>query len=85
MVDCGTVIGRGEHNHSNIPYMIRITKTDQVVMRNNILIKATPITAEQYLRVQLTNNTADPVDKILKHYEKLAYKNVTIKEGRIYT
>ena len=51
-------------------------------MGNNKQIKATPITAEQYLRDQITKNTAGPVDEILKHYENLANENVTINHAR---
>ena len=51
-------------------------------MRNTKHIKATPTIAEQCLMDQLTQNTADPADAILKHYEKLAHENVTIKHDR---
>ena len=51
-------------------------------MRNHKHIKATPITAKQYLRDQLTKNTADPLNYILKCYEKLAHKHVTINYDR---
>ena len=73
----GTVVGRGDHNHSNRCYMIRISKTGYVVTSNSKHIKATPIIAEQYLRDQINKNTADPVNDILKNYEKLAQENVT--------
>ena len=49
----GTVVGRGDHSHSNRSYMIRFSKTDQVVIRNSKHIKATPVTAKQYLRDQI--------------------------------
>ena len=45
-------------------------------------MKATLITAKQYLRDQLAKSTANPVDDILKHNETLAHENVTVKHDR---
>ena len=45
----GRVFGRGDHNHSNRSYTIRLTKTGCIINRNSKHIKATPITAKQYL------------------------------------
>ena len=42
----GTVVGRGDHNHGNRSYLIRISKTGCVVTRNSKHTKATPITAK---------------------------------------
>ena len=56
-----TVVGRGDNNHSN-----RLTKTVCIINKNSKHIKATLITAKQYLRDQLTKHTEDPLDKILK-------------------
>ena len=78
----GTVVGRGDHNHSNRSYMIRITKNGWEVRRNSKHVKATPITAKQYLGDQLTKYKTDPLDEILKHHEKLAHENVTIIHDR---
>ena len=50
--------------------MIQIMKTGQVITRNGKHIKATPITAELYLRDQLSKSTADPMNEILEHFEK---------------
>ena len=72
----GTVVGRDDHNHGNRSYTIRLTKTGCIINRNSKHIKAKPITAEQYLRDQLTQHTEDPLDKILKQYEKLSIENV---------
>ena len=69
--------------------MVQIMKTGQVVTRNSKHIKATPIMAKQFLRDQLHKSTTDPVDEILKHFEKQVKENVTIncnkqrKEGTI--
>ena len=52
-------------------------KTGQAVNRNSKHIRATPVTAKQYLRNQITKNTADPMDMILKQYGKLTEENVT--------
>ena len=45
----GTVVGRGDHNHNNRSYMIRISKTGGIVTRNSKHSKTIPLTAEQYL------------------------------------
>ena len=50
----GTIVGAGSHNHSNGSYTITITRIGHIVTRNSKHIKTTPITAEQYLRDQLT-------------------------------
>ena len=60
------VVGRHDHNYSNRSNIIRLTKTGQVVNRNCKHIRPTPITAKQYFRDQITKNTANPVDEILK-------------------
>ena len=65
----GMVVERGDHNHSNRPCIKQI-KSGWVVTRNNKHIKATPTTAKQYLRDQLSKNTTNTVDEILKHFEK---------------
>ena len=62
----GTVVGRGDHNHNNRSYTIRVTKTGCIITRNSKHIKTTPITTEQYIRDQHTWHTEDPVDKMLK-------------------
>ena len=49
----GTVVGRGDHNHSNRSYTTRLTKMDHLINRNSKHIKTTPITAEQYIKDQL--------------------------------
>ena len=64
------MVGRGDHNHSNMSCMIQITKTGSVVTRDSKYIKATLITAEQHLSDQLHKSTVDPVDKILNDFEK---------------
>ena len=43
----GTVVGRGDHNHSNRSYRIQITNTGQEVTRNGKHIKASSITIPQ--------------------------------------
>ena len=73
----GTVVGRGDHKHNNRSYMICITKTGQIVTRNSKHVKATPITAEQYLLDQLSKSNVDIMDDILKHFEKYTQQNVT--------
>ena len=60
-----TVVGRGDHNHSNRSCIIRITMIGHKVTRNSKYIKAIPITAKQYLRDKLTKNMVDPVDELL--------------------
>ena len=47
-------------------------KTDHMITGKSKHIKTTPISAEHYLRDQLTWHTEDPVDKIFKQYETLA-------------
>ena len=47
-----------------------------IITRTSKHIKSTPITAEQYLRDQLTQHTEDPLDKILKQYESLSPHNM---------
>ena len=78
------MVGRGDHCHNNRTYTIRITKTDCIITRNSKHIKTTPITAEQYLRSQLTWHIEDPLDKILKQYEMPFPYNVpnNAKNGR---
>ena len=68
--------GTGNDNHFNKSYTIRVTKTGCIITRNSKHIKTTLITAEQYLRDQLTQHTEDPLDKILKQYESLSLHNV---------
>ena len=46
-------------------------------------IKGTPITAKQCLRDQINNNTTDPLNEILKNYEKLVQENVSNKHGSL--
>ena len=62
----GTVVGRGNHNHKNRSNTIRDTNTGCIITRNSKHFKTTPIATEQYLRDQLTLQTEDPLDKILK-------------------
>ena len=57
--------------------MIHITKTGQRVTRNSKHMKATSITAEQYLWEQLSKINVDAVDDILKHVEKHTQQNGT--------
>ena len=70
------MVGRGDHNHNNRSYTIRITKTGCIIIRNSKDIKTTPITAEQCLRDQLTQHTEDLLHKILKQYETLSPCNL---------
>ena len=70
------MVGRGDHNHNNRFYTIKITKTGCIITRNKKHIKTTPITSEQFLRDQLTQHAEDPLDKILKQYESLSPHNV---------
>ena len=56
--------------------MIHITKPGQVVIRNGKHIKATPVTAEEYLQEHLSQTT---VDDFLKHFEKHT-QQLTISE-----
>ena len=79
----GTVVGRGGQNHNNRSHVIRISERGQIVTRNSKHIKATPITAEQYLRDQINENTTDPLNEILKNYEKLTQENVSNKHGSL--
>ena len=72
----GTVVGMGDHNHNNRSYTIRITKTGHIQTRNSKCIKTTLIIAELYFRDQLTQQTEDALDKILKQYEMLSPYNV---------
>ena len=60
----GTVVGRGDHNCNNRSYMISIPKTGRLITRNSSHVKATPITAEQYLEYQISKNNVDTVDEI---------------------
>ena len=71
----GTVVGRCHHNDNSRSYTVRVTKTGDIIIRNNKHIKTTPITAEQYLRDQLSWHMEDPWDKILKQYESLSPQN----------
>ena len=68
----GTVVGRGNHNHNNRSFTIRVTKTGFNTTGNSKHIKMTPITAEQYLRDQLTWYREDLLDKTSKQYETLS-------------
>ena len=61
----------------NRSYMIRISKTGWGVRKNSKHIKATPITGKQYLKDQINKKTADPINEILKNYEKLPQENVS--------
>ena len=72
----GTVVGRGDPSHKNRSYTIRVTKIGCIITRKSKYIKAKPITAEQYLRDQLTQHMEDPLDKILKQHEPLSPCNV---------
>ena len=60
----GTVVGRGDHNHNNRSYTLQVTKAGHIITRNSKHMKSTPITAEQYLRDQLTQHTEDPQQNI---------------------
>ena len=62
--------------------MNTLTKTGWIVNRNTKHIKATSKTAKQYLGDQITKNTTDPVDEILKHYEKPAQESVKSNHDR---
>ena len=78
-----TVVAKGDHNHNNRSYMIRIFRTDQIVTRNRKHINTTPITVEKYLRDQINTNTTDPLNEFLKNYEKLAQENVSNKHANL--
>ena len=65
----GTIVGKGDYNHNNQPYIIAVTKTGRTVTRNSKHIKANTITAEQYLWDQLDKYTKpEPVEEFLKQY-----------------
>ena len=46
----GRIVGKEDYNHNNQSYIIWVTKTRRTITRNSKHIKATPITAEQYLK-----------------------------------
>ena len=71
-MDHGIVVGRGDHNHNNRSYTMRVTKTGCIITRNSKYIKTAPITPEQYLRDQLAWQIEDHLNKILKQYESLS-------------
>ena len=50
--------------------------TCHIVTKNSKHIKTSTITAEQYLRNQLTQHTDDPVDRILRQYETFSTDKV---------
>ena len=62
----GTVVGRGDHKHNNRSHKIRVTKTGHIITTNCKHITTTTITAEQYLRDQLTQHTEDPSGQNVK-------------------
>ena len=61
--------------------MIHITKSGQKVTKRKH-IKATSITAEQYIWDQLIKNTVDRLHDILKYFEKQTQPNVTHSHNR---
>ena len=67
------------------PTQSEVQRQAEYLTRNSKDIKTTPITAEQYLRDQLTQHTDDPVNRILKMYETLftdkVQSNITMKTG----
>ena len=50
----GKIVGTGDHSHNNRSYTIRIRMTGCIVTRNSKHIKVAPITAEQYLKDQIS-------------------------------
>ena len=81
----GRVIGRGNHDCGNRLFMIGITKASWRVTRNSKHIKTTPITAEQYLRAQLSKCKTDPMDEILKYFKsklKKVWQLIAIRKER---
>ena len=76
----GTVVGRGDHNHNDRSYTMRVTqKMGHIITRNIKQIKTMSITAEHYLRDQCTKHTENPLDKILKQF-KLPFLTSCIKQ-----
>ena len=45
----GRIVGKGDYNHNNQSYIRQLTKTGKTITRNSRHIKATLITAKQYL------------------------------------
>ena len=82
----GMIVGKGDHNHHNWPYKIKVTTTGTIITCNRQHIKPTSITADKYMHCQArkhTNIQTDPLDTILNHIKhnprsysnKIAYKN----------
>ena len=76
------MIDKGDHNCNNISYTIRVTKMGCIITRKSKQIKTTPITAEKYLRDQLTQHTEDPLDKTLKQNKSLSPHYVQSNKDR---
>ena len=62
--------------------MICITRTGLIVKRNREHIKATAITAEQYLSDKLSKHSVDILDNILKNFEEETQSNLTHPHNR---
>ena len=50
----GTVVEKDDPNHNDRSYKIHVTKNGWLINRNSKYVKVTLITAEQYLRDQLS-------------------------------
>ena len=77
-----TIVGKGDHNHHNWSYKIKITTTGRIITCSRQHIKPTSITAEEYMCYQArkhTNIQTDPLDAILSHIKNnpQSYSNKT--------
>ena len=66
------IVGKGDHNHHNHSYNIKVTTAGRIITHNRQHIKPTSITADEYIHHQAkkhTNRQTDPLDAILDHIE----------------
>ena len=78
-----TIVGKGDHNHHNISYIIQISTTGRRITSNRQHIRLTLITTDNYICYQPTkhaNRQTNPLDGVLEHFKNnpISYSNRTI-------
>ena len=59
---CGTVVGHGSGDHKRRSYKIIMTKTRHTITRMKRHVKTTPISAEDYLRKEMSKANLPQTD-----------------------
>ena len=72
----GKILEKGYHNHNHHSYEVWVTKTGWLIARKSKHVKITPITAEQYLKDQLSKDPKkDTLEGIVRCFENQAQKD----------